>query len=99
LRKAFKKIRATTTRTKSINIKILSTIKSKKKFDFLITFKDKIRCRIYKNNFDFNNLLYNYLEIVHRIRQKGQDLQKILNFNFDAFIVTRIKKKSLKKSF
>ena len=96
LRKAFKKIKTITTWTKSINTKILSTTRSKKKkFNFLIIFKDKIRCRIYKNNFNFNNLLHNYFEIVHRIRQKKRDLRKISNFNLDALIATRIRKKNL----
>jgi len=44
-------------------------------------------------------LLHDYLEIVHQIRRKKRDLRKTSNFDFDAFIATRIKKKNLKKSF
>jgi hypothetical protein len=40
-------------------------------------------------------LLHNYFEIVHRIRQKKRDLRKISNFNLDALIATRIRKKNL----
>lgn len=55
-------------------------------------------CRHCKKIFDFNNLLHEHLQIVHRIKRK----ERLLKFKISIYIVTRIDDKiddALRKSF